>query len=262
MAAEALYVEATGEGPPVVLAHGFAGSARNWRPQVRALRGRYRVVTYDARGHARSPAPDDPSAYTREALVGDLAAVVAAAGAPAVVGGLSMGAAVALALALQQPAGVRALVLASVPPGAASGRGIAGQAVRFAEALEREGVEAAGARFAWGPDTRLDAAGAARVRQGFLEHPAHGLSHTLRGVLASWPTPEELAPALGRLQLPALVLAGGEDAGRDVSRAVARALPRAVWREIPGAGHVVNLAAPEAFNEALLEFLERFDERS
>ena len=39
-----LYVESVGEGPLVLLAHGFTGSARNWRPQVRALRDRYRVV--------------------------------------------------------------------------------------------------------------------------------------------------------------------------------------------------------------------------
>jgi pimeloyl-ACP methyl ester carboxylesterase len=64
MAAPALHVEVHGPhaATGVVLAHGFGGSARNWRPQLRALRGRYRVVVYDARGHARSEAPAQPAA--------------------------------------------------------------------------------------------------------------------------------------------------------------------------------------------------------
>jgi pimeloyl-ACP methyl ester carboxylesterase len=57
MAAPALHVEAAGQGPGIVLAHGFGGSARNWRPQLRALRAQKRVAVYDARGHARSEAP-------------------------------------------------------------------------------------------------------------------------------------------------------------------------------------------------------------
>src|SRR5262249_51553779 len=54
-----LHVEKEGDGPAVVLAHGFAGSARNFGPQARALRTGFRVTRYDARGHARSEAPDD-----------------------------------------------------------------------------------------------------------------------------------------------------------------------------------------------------------
>ena len=69
----ALHRESVGAGPPIVLAHGFSGSARNWRPQVRALRDRHRVVTYDLRGHARSPAPHDAEAlYTLDAFVEDV----------------------------------------------------------------------------------------------------------------------------------------------------------------------------------------------
>ncbi|HUH13090.1 MAG TPA: alpha/beta fold hydrolase [Longimicrobiales bacterium] len=259
MAATDLHVEAQGSGPVVVLAHGFAGSARNWRPQVRALRDRYRVVTTDARGHARSPAPDVAAAYRQDALVGDLAAVVeeASGAAPAVVGGLSMGAAVALLLALARPERVRALVLASLPAGSRSGQDIAARAERFAEAIEREGIEAAGARFAWGPESGLDPAGAALVRQGFLEHPPHGLVHTLRELLASWPSVEALAPRLASVQIPTLVVAGTADrASLGPCRELAKALPAAELEEIPGAGHVVNLAAPAAFNAALRRFLE------
>jgi pimeloyl-ACP methyl ester carboxylesterase len=259
MAAPALHVEAVGQGPGVVLAHGFGGSARNWRPQIRSLRGRYRVVAYDARGHARSEAPAEPAAYRAPELRGDLGrAAEATHDAQPVVGGLSMGAAVALRYALAQRERVRGLVLASLPAGPASGRGIAASALAFAEASERDGLEAAGNRFAWGPRSGLDAAGAALVRQGFLEHPPHGLAHTLREFLATLEPVERMAPELARLALPTLVIAGARDeSSLPACRALAAALPNAELHVIEGAGHVVNLAAPAAFDAALLDFLDR-----
>jgi len=262
--AEPLHVESHGEGRAVVLAHGFGGSARNWRPQVKALRDRYRVVTYDARGHARSPAPDDASAYTGAALATDLAGVVAGCGdAHPVVGGLSMGAAVALRFALDHPSAARALVLASVPAGADGGGAPGRRAAAFADAIEAEGLEAAGARFVWGPDSGLDAAGAALVRQGFLEHAPHALAHLLRGFLAHWPPPDRLAEELARLHRPVLVVSGALDrASVAAGRTLADRVPRVQRVEIPGAGHVVNLAKPEAFNAALVAFLEGLPESS
>lgn len=259
MAAPALHVEAVGQGPGIVLAHGFGGSARNWRPQLRALRARFRVVVYDARGHARSAAPAEPEAYREAALVEDLSRAALATGDPRpVVGGLSMGAAVALRYALAHPESVRALVLASLPAGPASGRGVAAHALAFAEAIEREGLEAAGARFVWGAGAGLDPAGAALVRQGFLEHAPHALAHTLRELLAKLEPVEALAPRLAGLALPTLVIAGARDeASLPVCRTLASALPRAELAVIPNAGHVVNLAAPAAFDAALLRFLDR-----
>ena len=93
----ALHVEHQGAGPALVLAHGFGGSARNFRPQARFFAERASTWLYDTRGHARSPAPRESGAYTPAALVADFAAVVTQAGAPAVVGGLSLGAYTALA---------------------------------------------------------------------------------------------------------------------------------------------------------------------
>ena len=88
-----LHVEVEGSGPVVVLAHGFGGSARNFLPQARALRDRYRIVRFDARGHARSPAPHEAAAYTTESFAADLGRIVDRVGGErAVVGGLSMGA--------------------------------------------------------------------------------------------------------------------------------------------------------------------------
>jgi pimeloyl-ACP methyl ester carboxylesterase len=213
---------------------------------------RWRVVRYDARGHGRSPAPDDPAAYTPEAFVADLARVLDRVGATrAVVGGLSMGASTALRFALAHPKRVRGLALAAFPPPAATPGSFGAVAAAFADAIERDGLDAAGARFVWGPATGLDPEAARFVRAGFLEHPPHGLAHTLRGFLAA-PPPE---PA-GRVAAPTLVVVGADDRlSVEPSRRLAAAIPGARLVVVPGAGHVVNLAAPAAFNAALTEFL-------
>jgi 3-oxoadipate enol-lactonase len=110
-----LYVERAGSGAPVVLAHGFGGSARNFRKQGRALADRYTLIGYDARGHGRSPSPRESEAYTTAQLVGDLARVVETTAVPAVVGGLSLGAFTALTYALGAQRPPRAVVVASYP---------------------------------------------------------------------------------------------------------------------------------------------------
>jgi len=251
-----LHVEVDGDGPVVLLMHGFGGSARNFGPQVRALRDCWRVVRFDAHGHARSGAPAEPDAYAPEAFVADVAQVLDQVGAErAVVGGLSMGAGIALRFALAHRERVRGVVLAAFPAGP-DGAGFAAVALRFAEAIEQRGLEAAGEELVWGPSSGLDPAAARLVRQGFLEHPPHALALILRQLIATQPTVEALAPALATLDLPALVIVGAEDRGsRAPSEALARVLPRARLVIVPGAGHVVNLQAPAAFNAALLEFL-------
>lgn len=254
-----LYVAVDGQGPVLLLAHGFGGSARNFNPQVRALRPRLRLVRYDARGHARSEAPRDPAAYSPEVFVDDMRAALDAAGAEAaIVGGLSMGAATALRFALTEPERVRGVLLASYPAEPDDPAGFAAVASRFADAIEREGLEAAGRRFVWGPGSGLDPAAAALVRRGFLEHPPHGLAHVLRGVLARQPTLDVLAPLLPGLDRPVLVMVGARDRGsRPPSERLARLLPRVRLVVLPDAGHVVNLQQPESFNAAVLEWLAR-----
>jgi pimeloyl-ACP methyl ester carboxylesterase len=247
-----LHVEAKGEGPTIVFAHGFGGSARNFRPQVRALSDAYRVVAYDARGHGRSEAPDAADAYTFERLVDDFERVAGEhdGGQPIVAAGLSLGAAVALAFARRRPEQVSRIVLASPPAAGATRRD---WALGFAQAIDAEGLEAAGARFVWGERSRFDPAGAKLIKGGLLEHPGHALSHVLRETLAVLPGPAELA---GTLDLPALIMAGGDDeAVLPVARELEAHLPRARLVVVPGAGHVVNLVAADAFNAEVRAFL-------
>lgn len=247
-----LHVEAKGEGTTVVFAHGFGGSARNFRPQVRALSDSFRVVVYDARGHGRSEAPEAAEAYTLERLVDDFERVAGehGGGRPVVAAGLSLGAATALAFARRRPEQVSRLILAS-PPGAGATR--SDWALGFAQAIDAQGLEAAGAGFVWGERSRFDPAGAKLIKSGLMEHPGYALAHILRQTLAVLPSPTELA---GGLRLPALVVAGGEDdAVLPAAKELAAVLPGARLVVVPGAGHVVNLVAADAFNAEVRTFL-------
>jgi pimeloyl-ACP methyl ester carboxylesterase len=253
----ALHVEHQGAGPPLVLAHGFGGSCRNFRPQARAFADRATVWLYDARGHARSPAPHELSAYQTRELVSDLASVATRGGATPVVGGLSLGAHTALAFALTSPVPLRGLILAAFPS-AGNEPKRAAWAHGFADTIDREGLEVAGERYVWGETSRFDAKGAALIRQGFLEHDPFAMAALLRQVLAEVPAPDAIAAELARLHVPTLVIVGDDDhESLGPCRRLAELIPGAELVEIAGAGHVVNLAAPQAFNAALGAFLAR-----
>lgn len=252
-----LHVERAGSGPSLVLAHGFGGSARNFRKQARALGARYQLFSYDARGHARSGAPEQPSAYGISELVDDLSRVARRADAPVAIGGLSLGAYTALSYALRAEQKPRALVIASYPgPDTKPGR--VRWAHAFADAIDQRGLDAAGAEFVWGDVSRFDENSAALIRQGFLEHAPHALSALLRNVLSHIPDPDTLGSELSRLTVPTLLLAGSDDPDAiDASERLARYLPQAQFDIIPGAGHLVNLQNAPVFNEALGAFLDR-----
>ena len=257
MEAPRLYVDAAGSGSAVVLGNGLGGSARNWRPQLRALRPAHRAVAFDARGHARSDAPRTPGAYSLSQLVGDLARVIEEQpGGPAVIGGLSLGAGVALALALDQPERVKALALAAYP----GTSGFVSISEPFAAAIERDGLDVAGARYVWGPESGLDAEAARFVRMGFLEHAPHAIAGILRECLPAIPAPAALGPQLSEFVQPVLLLVGARDVNSlSACRELAAAFPNARLEIIPEAGHVVNLAQPQRFNALLLEFLDAID---
>ncbi len=252
-----LHVEHSGTGPALVLAHGFGGSSRNFRPQARYFAARRTTWLYDARGHARSGAPPSPQQYDEAQLVGDFARVVQAAGDPsAVVGGLSLGAYTALRYALSASQPPRGLILAAFPsPGSAARER---WALGFADAISEHGLDVAGAEFVWAEASRFDPKAAALIRQGFLEHTPHALAAILRNVLATLPAPSQLADELRAFECPVLVVVGSEDReSLAPSEELALLLPRVRRVVVPGAGHVVNLADPARFNQAVAEFLEQ-----
>jgi pimeloyl-ACP methyl ester carboxylesterase len=113
-----IHYEVHGGGPPIVLVHGLMGSSEVWRIAgwSGALRD-HRLVMVDARGHGRSAAPRDPSAYSPVTDAADLLAVIDdAAIEQAAICGWSMGASIALHTAALHPERVRAVAALGLPP--------------------------------------------------------------------------------------------------------------------------------------------------
>src|SRR5206468_7700975 len=109
-----LYVEQAGAGPSLVFVHGMCGDARVWADQVERLSDRLRCMTYDRRGHTRSPRTE--VAERVELHADDLAALIAALDlAPTVVVGSSSGARITLDLIRRYPHLVRGAVMSEPP---------------------------------------------------------------------------------------------------------------------------------------------------
>lgn len=108
-----IHYEVAGDGPPLVLAHGFSASLDMWSWQLPYLAAGRRLILWDARGHGGSSAPADPAQYSMPELAADLRAVLEAAGAAdsCVIGGMSFGGQIALQYAVDYPESTRALVL-------------------------------------------------------------------------------------------------------------------------------------------------------
>jgi pimeloyl-ACP methyl ester carboxylesterase len=177
----------------------------------------------------------------------------------AILGGLSLGAMTAFACALQGPSQARALLLASLPGTSEARRS---WAVQFAEAIERDGLEQAGARFAWSERARFEPATADLVRRGFLQNAPHAIAHLLRRTAGAMSLLLEQESAIERLELPVLLIAGAHDLDAlATSEMLAARLPRARFEVIEGAGHLPNLTHREQFNACLSEFLRLLDQR-
>ena len=143
-----IHYEVHGQGPTVLLTHGYSATGRMWDGQVEALRDRYRVLVWDMRGHGASDYPEQLDAYTERATVDDMAALLREVGAErAVIGGLSLGGYMSLAFNLRYPAMVQALMLFDTGPGFrkdAARDAWNARARERADALEQRGLAALG----------------------------------------------------------------------------------------------------------------------
>ena len=73
-----IHYHVEGEGPPLILQHGFTSSIRNWYANgyVEPLKQSYRLILIDARGHGRSDKPHESAAYDAKSWVGDVTSVL------------------------------------------------------------------------------------------------------------------------------------------------------------------------------------------
>src|SRR5215831_20929568 len=112
-----IYYEVRGEGPPLILTHGYSSTSAMWQGQIAPLSQRHKLVLWDMRGHGQSDYPPNPNAYSEALTVADMAALLDEVGAGgAIVGGLSLGGYMSLAFYRAYPARVRALLIIDTGP--------------------------------------------------------------------------------------------------------------------------------------------------
>ncbi len=240
-----------GEGPPVVLSHGFLMDREMFAPQVDVLREEFRVIAWDERGFGETQFDEKPFTYWDSAK--DCLGLLSHLGIEqAVLGGMSQGGFLSLRAALLAPDRVRALVLMDTQAGPENP-----QMLPAFRQMQQTWLEA-------GPATELTQAIASLI----IGDPVLSevwIAKWKRLPAASMREPcnclfdrEDISDRLGDIHCPALVIHGTADQSIDIElgEALCRGLGdcRSLVRVQDGS-HAANLTHPDQVNKALLAFL-------
>jgi 2-succinyl-6-hydroxy-2,4-cyclohexadiene-1-carboxylate synthase len=248
--------------PPLVLVHGFTGSAAGWGNHLDSFASwGLRVIALDMLGHGKSDAPGDPARYSMEHCQRDILAALEELDVrkgEAILLGYSMGGRIALYTAFS--GFFRALILESASPGLADPnereqRRMSDEAL--AASIEREGIAAFVERWERLPlfasQARLPQEVREKLHTQRLRNSARGLAQSLRGVGTG--VQPALHARLPTLHIPVLLIAGELDTKFcAIARQMAQALPQAQLCIVPNAGHTVHLEQPEVFDTIVKDF--------
>lgn len=229
--------------PPLLIAHGLYGSARNWGVIAKRLSDERLVVAVDLRNHGHSAWTDS---HTYPEMADDLAEVIAAQGGQMDVIGHSMGGKTAMMLALRHPQAVRRLIVADIAPVAYSHSQIqfieAMRSVDFSKVSRRPDVE-----------DQLARAGVEPALQSFftqsLDLPNKTWRLNLDTLAHHMPDIMGFPQTEAQWDGPCLFLSGAASdyvKREDRPRTLAR-FPNARFAKIPEAGHWLHAEKPRAF---------------
>lgn len=237
-------------GTPILLLHGLMGSRRSWEPQLAALGLRRRVLAWDAPGYGSSlPLGGEVGFDVLADAVSCLLDAIGAARAHLV--GLSFGGMIAQHVAIRHPARVASLaLLASSPKFGLDGTDpVEWQLARLA-ALDagEQPVDLAPRvlRAIGGPGL------SAAALEGQIDAAALVSAEALRTSVRVLVT-HDSRPMLGRIEAPTVVAVGELDGETPVAyaRLLASSIPGAALHVVPGAGHLLNVEAPEVVNDLI-----------
>ncbi|MCB2136361.1 MAG: alpha/beta fold hydrolase [Rhodobacteraceae bacterium] len=238
--------------PPVLIAHGLYGSARNWGAIARRLATDRRVLAVDMRNHGES---FQAETHGYDDLAADLAAVVEDRGGRVDLIGHSMGGKAAMMLALGRPELVNRLIVGDISPVTYDHTQL--PLAQAMQAMDLDGIDTRAEA-----DRRLAASVDDPSVRAFLLQ-----SLDLKGERPRWrlnlPVLEREMPKImgwpeqsSTASLPVLVLAGGNsDYVRPEHRPVIRRLfPEARLAKLPGAGHWLHADQPREFEATIRAF--------
>src|SRR3954468_20609138 len=229
-----IHYEVHGNGPTLLLTHGYSSTSAMWKGQIEALSKHHKLVLWDMRGHGQSDYPGDPAAYSEALTVADIAALLDEVGAKnAIVGGLSLGGYMSLAFYRAHPDRVRALLIIDTGPG-----------------FKKDDAREVWKKRAYDTGDRFDREGsevlkyASRERSSVAHRHATGLAHAARGMLTQ--RDARVIESLPDIKVPSLVVVGADDtpflAAADY---MAAKIPGAQKVVVPAAGHAVNIDQPQ-----------------
>lgn len=257
-----LNVEVAGSGPPLVLLHGFTGSAASWAPFIEALGGGFTTIAIDIVGHGHSDKPAPLDRYRMRQAASDLVRAAGRAGFPrAHWMGYSMGGRIALAVAAYHPGSVERLVLVGASPGLPTEEERAARRnsdEAIAQHIETDGIPAF-VRYwerlpIFATQARLPAGITERIRSERLANHPVGLANSLRGMGTG--SQEPLFDRLPGIANPALLLAGVDDSKYvAIGREMAAAMPAARFVSVPAAGHAAQTENPGFCAAEVIAFL-------
>lgn len=246
-------------GTPLVLLHGLTGSRWSWDPQVEAFGAERPVAAWDVPGYGDSdPLPGELSF----AALGDAVAAFAdVLGAERIhLAGLSFGGMIAQYAAVRHPQRIASLTLMSTSPkfgldGTQPDEWRAARMAPLDEGLEPIDFAPRVMRAIAGPGIS-DAALDSQIRAASLVSSA-GLRRSIEVLVT-----HDSRALLGSISAPTMCLVGALDDETPVaySQAIADGVPGAVLHVVPGAGHLLNVEAPDAVNALLRSHIARTEE--
>lgn len=242
------------QGPWVMLSHGLATDLSMWNELTEALKGRYRVLRYEARGHGASAAPAGD--YVLDQLVDDAAGILDALDIKQTLfAGLSMGGMVGLGLMIRHPHKIKGAVIAdsrhTTTPDFTKAW------LDRIVAVRKDGIEAVVASTVsrWSSEG-LNQRNPAVVAR--MEAMVRGTSVNGYCGCAAALARLNYGPRLNEINVPVLVMCGDEDHGAppENSRQMAAMIKGARFVEVKQAGHIANIEQPKLFNAAVGDFFD------